>query len=75
MSVTEAASGVVDEFVESTELAPGTKGFHLEPGCRVCRNDVVRTLLGEWSRVCSASSIVGLPAHAPEEQCASASTN
>ena len=30
---------------------------------------------GIWSRVWSASSIVGLPADAPEEQCASASTN
>jgi hypothetical protein len=43
MSMTEEARGVVDEFVESTELAPGTNGFHLEPRCRVCRNDVVRT--------------------------------
>jgi hypothetical protein len=43
MSVSEAASGVGDESVESTELAPGADGFHLEPRCRICRNDQVRT--------------------------------
>ena len=47
MSVSEAASGVVDESVESTELAPGTSGFHLEPRCRVCRNDQVRTKVND----------------------------
>ena len=24
------------------ELTPGTNGFHLEPRCRICRNDQVR---------------------------------
>jgi len=43
MSVSEAASGVVDESVNSTELAPGGDGFHLQPRCRICRNDQVRT--------------------------------
>jgi hypothetical protein len=42
MSVSEAFRGVVDESVESIELAPGTNGFHLEPRCRICRNDSVR---------------------------------
>jgi hypothetical protein len=42
MSVSEAASGVVDESVDSTELAPGADGFHVEPRCRVCRDDEVR---------------------------------
>ena len=31
----------VDETMESMELAP-RNGFHLEPRCRVCRNDLVR---------------------------------
>ena len=31
----------VDQTVESMELAP-RNGFHLEPRCRVCRNDLVR---------------------------------
>jgi hypothetical protein len=47
MSVTEAASGVVDESVESMELAPGANGFHLEPRCRICRNDQVRTKVND----------------------------
>ena len=47
MSVTEAASGVVDESVESTQLAPGANGFHLEPRCRICRNDQVRTKVND----------------------------
>ena len=42
MSVSESASGVVDESVDSTELAPGIDGFHLEPRCRICRSDQVR---------------------------------
>ena len=47
MSVSEAFRGVVDESVESTELAPGTNGFHLEPRCRICRNDQVRTKVND----------------------------
>jgi hypothetical protein len=47
MSVSEAASGVGDESVDSTELAPGTNGFHLEPRCRICRNDQVRTKVND----------------------------
>jgi len=42
MSVPEAFRGVVDDSVESTELASDTNGFHLEPRCRICRNDQVR---------------------------------
>jgi hypothetical protein len=41
MSVFEAARDFVDETMESMELAP-RNGFHLEPRCRVCRNDLVR---------------------------------
>jgi hypothetical protein len=40
--VSEAFRGVVDESVESTELAPGINGCHMEPRCRVSRNDEVR---------------------------------
>src|SRR6476620_2590711 len=29
------------------ELAPGINGFHLEPRCRVCRNDQVRTKVND----------------------------
>jgi len=37
----------VDESVESIELAPGSDGFHLEPRCRICRNDQVRTKVND----------------------------
>jgi hypothetical protein len=39
MSVVEMVGDVVDE---SMELAPSIDGFHIEPRCRVCRNDGVR---------------------------------
>ena len=45
--MSEAARGVVDEPVTSTELALGTNGFHLEPRCRICRNDQVRTKVND----------------------------
>jgi hypothetical protein len=32
----------LDEPVESTQLATRVNGVHLEPRCRVCRNDLVR---------------------------------
>ena len=41
MSVSQATLDIVEESVESTELAT-RNGFHLEPRCRVCRNDLVR---------------------------------
>jgi hypothetical protein len=47
MSVTEVFHSVVDEPVESIESAPSTDGFHLEPRCRICRNDSVRTIVND----------------------------
>ena len=41
MSVSEAVRDLVDDTVKSMELAT-RNGFHLEPRCRVCRNDQVR---------------------------------
>ena len=41
MSVSEAVRDLVDDTVKSTELAT-RNGFHLEPRCRICRNDSVR---------------------------------
>ena len=35
MSVSETFRVIVDESVESMELASGTNGFHLEPRCRI----------------------------------------
>ena len=42
MSVSQALATPVDEIMESSALAPRINGFHLEPRCRVCRNDLVR---------------------------------
>jgi hypothetical protein len=41
MSVSEALRDFADNTMESAELVP-RNGFHLEPRCRVCRNDYVR---------------------------------
>ena len=41
MTLSQALATPVDEIIESMELAP-RNGFHLEPRCRVCRNDLVR---------------------------------
>ena len=41
MSVSEAVHDLVDDTVESMELA-AHNGFHLQPRCRVCRNDALR---------------------------------
>ena len=38
MSVSDAFRGVVDD---SAELASDTNGFHLQPRCRICRNEQV----------------------------------
>src|SRR6478735_4431254 len=42
MSVSQALATPVDEIMESSAMAPHINGFHLEPRCRVCRNDVLR---------------------------------
>lgn len=41
MTLSQALATPVGDTVESTEVAP-RNGFHLEPRCRVCRNDGVR---------------------------------
>ena len=41
MTLSQALATPVDDTVESSALVP-RNGFHLEPRCRVCRNDVLR---------------------------------
>ena len=41
MTLSQALATPVDEIMDSMELA-ARNGFHLEPRCRVCRNDQVR---------------------------------
>ena len=42
MMTTMAVSDVIDTAMESAEFTALTNGFHMEPRCRVCRNDEVR---------------------------------
>lgn len=44
MSLVEMIGDLVDE---SMELAPSIEGFHIEPRCRICRNDGMRTKVNE----------------------------
>ena len=41
MTLSQALASPVDEIVDSMALVP-RNGFHLEPRCRICRNDSVR---------------------------------
>ena len=59
MTVSEAVSDPVEESVESMELAT-RNGFHLEPRCRVCRNDHVR---GKVNQILASGS--PLRGHSP----------
>ena len=42
MTLSQALATPVDEIMESSALAPRINGFHLEPRCRICRNDQAR---------------------------------
>src|SRR5438270_1980041 len=42
MSVLEIVRDTVDDSMESMELGAHINGFHLDPRCRVCRNDDMR---------------------------------
>ena len=46
MSVSQALATPFDEIMESSALLP-RNGFHLEPRCRVCRNDQVRKTVND----------------------------
>ena len=43
MSQLPAVADVLDETAALNGMAPRNNGFHLEPRCRVCRNDTLRT--------------------------------
>ena len=49
---------VVDESVESMDLPNGINGFHLEPQCRICRNDQVRTKVNDLLATGASYAIV-----------------
>jgi hypothetical protein len=47
MSVSETVRGIVQESVESMALASGINGSNLQPRCRICRNDSLRTKVND----------------------------
>jgi hypothetical protein len=47
MSVSETFRGIVQESVESMALASGINGPNLQPRCRICRNDSLRTKVND----------------------------
>ena len=57
MSVSEAVRDLVDDTVASTELAT-RNGFHLEPRCRVCRNDQVRKKVNDMLATGSSYAMI-----------------
>lgn len=42
MALSQAVAAPIEKILGSVELAP-RNGFHLEPRCRVCRNNDSRT--------------------------------
>ena len=42
MTVTQEAPAHADQIIDSVQPALPVNGFHLEPRCRVCRNDQLR---------------------------------
>ncbi len=47
MTLSQTVVDSVDNNVQSMQLAPKITGLHLEPRCRVCRNDQVRTKVND----------------------------
>ena len=47
MTTATETSDVIDEVMESADFTARTNGFHLEPRCRVCRNDQIRPKVNE----------------------------
>jgi hypothetical protein len=45
--VSETVRGIVQESVESMALASGINGSNLQPRCRICRNDSLRTKVND----------------------------
>ena len=47
MSQLPAVADLLDETAALNGLAPRHNGFHLEPRCRVCRNDTLRSKVND----------------------------
>ena len=61
MSVSQALATPVDEIMESSALAPRINRFHLEPRCRVCRNDLVRKKVNDLLATGASYAMVYAP--------------
>jgi hypothetical protein len=57
MSLSEAAATPVDGIIKSSALVP-RNGFHLEPRCRICRNDQLRTKVNDLLATGSSYAMV-----------------
>ncbi len=57
MSVSEAVRDLVGDTVESSALVPHN-GFHLEPRCRVCRNDQVREKVNDMLAIGASYAMI-----------------
>jgi hypothetical protein len=57
MSVSQALATPVDKITESSALVP-RNGFHLEPRCRICRNDQVRKKVNDLLATGSSYAMV-----------------
>ena len=57
MTLSQALANPVDEIMDSMELAPHN-GFHLEPRCRVCRNDLLRKKVNDLLAVGTSYAMI-----------------
>ena len=57
MTLSQALATPVDEIMDSMELAPHN-GFHLEPRCRICRNDLVRKKVNDLLSVGASFAMI-----------------
>ena len=58
MSQLPALADVPDETAVLNGLAPRHNGFHLEPRCRVCRNDQVRKKVNDLLATGSSYAVI-----------------
>ena len=61
MTLSQALATPVDETMESIGVGPAHNGFHLEPRCRVCRNDQVRKKVNDLLATGASYAMVCAP--------------
>lgn len=58
MTLAHAVPDILGEIATSVELSTAINGFHLEPRCRVCRNEGLRTQVNEMLAVGTSYAMV-----------------